>query len=99
MRVMILEDDSWLPALPKQLALSLRPTSHGVCLDSVSAALREWQQRPAELVICDWNLPAGPGTRLLEQVPRGNSSTPLVVIPGRSGRASVLAVRALKISA
>lgn len=99
MRVMILEDDSWIADLLKQIVLSLRPTSHVVCLDSVSAALREWQQRPAELVICDWNLPDGPGTRLLEQVRRDNSSTPLVVITGRSDRASVLAVRALKISA
>ena len=99
MRVMILEDDSWIADLLKQIVLSLRPGSQVVCLDSVSAALREWQQRPAELVICDWNLPDGPGTRLLEQVRRDNSSIPLMVITGRSDRASVLAVRALKINA
>ncbi|PKM27321.1 MAG: hypothetical protein CVV09_02145 [Gammaproteobacteria bacterium HGW-Gammaproteobacteria-13] len=99
MRVMILEDDSWIADLLKQIVLSLRPCSQVVCLDSVSAALREWQQRPAQMVICDWNLPDGPGTRLLEQVRRDNSSTPLVVITGRSDRASVLAVRALKINA
>lgn len=40
MRVMILEDDSWIADLLKQIVLSLRPTSHVVCLDSVSAALR-----------------------------------------------------------
>lgn len=99
MRVMILEDDSWIADLLKQIVLSLRPGSQVICLDSVSAALREWQQRPAEMVICDWNLPDGPGTRLLEQVRRDNSSTPLVVITGRSDRASVMAVRALKINA
>lgn len=99
MRVMILEDDSWIADLLKQIVLSLRPESQVVCLDSVSAALLEWQQRPADMVICDWNLPDGPGTRLLEQVRRDNSSTPLVVITGRSDRASVLAVRALKINA
>ncbi|MGG5871391.1 HDOD domain-containing protein [Pseudomonas peli] len=99
MRVMILEDDSWIADLLKQIVLSLRPASQVVCLDSVSAALREWQQRPADMVICDWNLPDGPGTLLLEQVRRDNSSTPLVVITGRSDRASVIAVRALKISA
>jgi len=99
MRIMILEDDSWIADLLKQIVLSLRPCSQVVCLDSVSAALREWQQRPAQMVICDWNLPDGPGTRLLEQVRRDNSSTPLVVITGRSDRASVLAVRALKINA
>ena len=99
MRVMILEDDSWIADLLKQIVLSLRPGSQVVCLDSVSAALREWQQRPADIVICDWNLPDGPGTQLLEQVRRDNSSTPLVVITGRSDRASVIAVRAMKISA
>jgi HD-like signal output (HDOD) protein len=99
MRVIILEDDSWIADLLKQIVLSLRPASQVVCLDSVSAALREWQQRPAEMIICDWNLPDGPGTLLLEQVRRDNSSTPLVVITGRSDRASVMAVRALKISA
>jgi HD-like signal output (HDOD) protein/ActR/RegA family two-component response regulator len=99
MRVMILEDDSWIADLLKQIVLSLRPGSQVLCLDSVSTALREWQQRPADLIICDWNLPDGPGTRLLEQVRRDNSSTPLVVITGRSDRASVLAVRALKINA
>jgi HD-like signal output (HDOD) protein/ActR/RegA family two-component response regulator len=99
MRVMVLEDDSWIADLLKQIVLSLRPDSQVVCLDSVSAALLEWQQRPADMVICDWNLPDGPGTLLLEQVRRDNSSTPLVVITGRSDRASVLAVRALKINA
>ncbi|WP_347505656.1 HDOD domain-containing protein [Pseudomonas anguilliseptica] len=99
MRIMILEDDSWIADLLKQIVLSLRPCCQVVCLENVSAALREWQQRPADMVICDWNLPDGPGTRLLEQVRRDNSSTPLVVITGRSDRASVLAVRALKISA
>ncbi|WNF46617.1 HDOD domain-containing protein [Pseudomonas sp. SG20056] len=99
MRVMILEDDGWIADLLKQIVLSLRPGSQVICLESVSAALREWQQRPADMLICDWNLPDGPGTRLLEQVRRDNGSTPLVVITGRSDRASVMAVRALKINA
>jgi len=99
MRVMILEDDSWIADLLKQIVLSLRPGSQVVCLDSVNAALCEWQQRPADMVITDWNLPDGPGTLLLEQVRRNNTRTPLVVITGRNDRASVLAVRALKINA
>lgn len=99
MRVMILEDDSWIADLLKQIVLSLRPSCQVVCLDNIGAALHEWQQRPVDMVISDWNLPDGPGTRLLEQVRRDNSSTPLVVITGRSDRASVLAVRALKINA
>ena len=99
MLVMILEDDSWIADLLKQIVLSLRPNCQVVCLDTVAAALREWQRRPADMVITDWNLPDGPGTRLLEHVRNDNSSTPLVVITGRSDRASVLEVRALKINA
>ena len=99
MRVMILEDDSWIADLLKQIVLSLRPGSQVVCLDSVSAALHDWRQQPADMIISDWNLPDGAGTQLLEQVRRDNQSTPLVVITGRTDRASVMAVRGLKISA
>ncbi|WP_339080458.1 HDOD domain-containing protein [Pseudomonas sp. TMP9] len=99
MRVIILEDDSWIADLLKQIVLSLRPSAHVICLESVSSALHEWQQCPADIVIADWNLPDGPGTRLLEQVRRDNSSIPLVMITGRSDRASVMTVKALKISA
>ena len=99
MQVMILEDDSWIADLLKQIVLSLRPNCQVVCLDTVEAALRQWQRQPADMVITDWNLPDGPGTRLLEHVRNDNSSTPLVVITGRSDRASVLEVRALKINA
>jgi HD-like signal output (HDOD) protein/ActR/RegA family two-component response regulator len=99
MRVMILEDDSWIADLLKQIVLSLRPSSQVVCLDSLSAALRDWQQHSADMIISDWNLPDGPGTQLLEQVRRDNPNTPLVVITGRTDRASVMAVRSLKISA
>jgi HD-like signal output (HDOD) protein/ActR/RegA family two-component response regulator len=99
MRIMILEDDSWIADLLKQIVLSLRPGSQVICLDNINAALHEWQQRPADLVISDWNLPDGPGTQLLEQVRRDDSNTPLVLITGRSDRASELEARKLNISA
>ena len=99
MRVIILEDDNWIADLLKHIVLSLRPSAHVICLESVSGALHEWQQCPADIVIADWNLPDGPGTRLLEQIRRDNSSIPLVMITGRSDRASVMTVKALRISA
>lgn len=99
MRVMILEDDSWIADLLKQIVLSLRPGSQVVCLDSVSAALHDWQQHPADMIISDWNLPDGPGTQLLEQVRQTDPAIPLVLVTGRADRASVMAVRALNISA
>lgn len=99
MRVMILEDDLWIADLLKQIVLSLRPGAEVSCLDQVTEALADWQQHGADLVISDWNLPDGPGTRLLERVRRDDHELPLVMITGRADRASVMQVRALGIKA
>jgi HD-like signal output (HDOD) protein/ActR/RegA family two-component response regulator len=99
MRVLILEDDAWIADLLKQIVHSLRPSAQISCAARVDVALEQWQRSPADLVICDWNLPDGPGTRLLEQIRRQNRQTPLVMITGRADRNSVLEVRPLRISA
>lgn len=99
MRVLILEDDAWIADLLKQIVHSLRPQAQISCVDRVEAALAEWQRSPIELVICDWNLPDGPGTQLLEHIRKQDSQIPLVLITGRADRASVLEVRPLRISA
>jgi len=99
MRVLILEDDAWIADLLRQIVHSLRPSAQISCVGRVDAAIGEWQRAPAELVICDWNLPDGPGTRLLEQIRKQDSQIPLVMITGRADRDSVLEVRPLRISA
>ena len=99
MRVMILEDDHWIADLLKQIVLSLRPHADIVCLGSVAEALADWQQHPSDLLISDWNLPDGEGTRLLKQVRQQNRDVPLVMITGRTDRNSVVEVRALGINA
>lgn len=99
MRVMILEDDHWIADLLKQIVLSLRPHAEIVCLGSVAEALADWQQHPSDLLISDWNLPDGEGTRLLKQVRQQNREVPLVMITGRTDRNSVVEVRALGINA
>jgi len=99
MRVMILEDDHWIADLLKQIVLSLRPHADIVCLGSVAEALADWQQHPSDLLISDWNLPDGEGTRLLKQVRQQNRDVPLVMISGRTDRNSVVEVRALGINA
>ena len=99
MRVLILEDDAWIADLLKQIVHSLRPSAQICCADRVEAALSEWQRAPADLVICDWNLPDGPGTQLLEQIRKQDSQVPLVMITGRADRNSVLEVRPLRINA
>jgi len=99
MRVMILEDDVWIADLLKQIVLSLRPGAQVACHGSLAEALSDWQSLAADLLICDWNLPDGPGTRLLERVRRDDRSIPLVMITGRADRDSVLEIRPLHISA
>ncbi len=99
MRVMILEDDPWIADLLKQIVLNLRPGAEVACLGKVADALADWQQRGADLLLVDWNLPDGQGTELLEQVRRHNREVPLVMITGRADRASVMTVRALGINA
>lgn len=99
MRVMILEDDPVIADLLKQIVLSLRPGAEVACLERLSEALRDWQQHGADLVIADWNLPDGQGTRLLEQIRQHDRQLPLLMVTGRSDRNSVLEVRPLGISA
>ncbi|MET1079831.1 MAG: response regulator [Pseudomonas sp.] len=99
MRVMILEDDPWIADLLKQIVLNLRPAAQVACLDKVADALLDWQRQGADLLIVDWNLPDGPGTRLLEQVRQQDRALPVIMVTGRSDRNSVLEVRPLGISA
>lgn len=99
MRVLILEDDHWIADLLKQIVLSLRPHAEVACLGSVAEALADWQRQPSDLLISDWNLPDGEGTRLLKQVRQQNREVPLVMITGRTDRSSVVEVRALGINA
>ena len=99
MRVMILEDDPWIADLLKQIVLSLRPGAKVACLERLSDALLDWQQHGADLVIADWNLPDGQGTRLLEQIRQHDRQLPLLMVTARTDRASVLEVRPLGISA
>ncbi|MGV8917947.1 MAG: response regulator [Pseudomonas sp.] len=99
MRVMVLDDDPWIADLLKQLVLSIRPTAQVDCFTHVAGALEAWQQHCYELVMADWSLPDASGVSLLQTIREKDLDTPLIMITGRSDRDSVLAVRALGISA
>lgn len=99
MRVMILEDDVWIADLLKQIVHSLRPGTQVICHASLGKAMSDWQSQAADLLICDWNLPDGPGTTLLERARKDDAQIPLVMVTGRADRDSVLAVRSLRINA
>lgn len=51
------------------------------------------------MVMADWNLPDASGVSLLQTIRAQDLKIPLVMITGRSDRESVLAVKALGISA
>ncbi|MDR8017672.1 HDOD domain-containing protein [Ectopseudomonas guguanensis] len=99
MRVLILEDDPWIADLLKQIVLSLRPGARVDCQGRVADAIAAWQREPAQMVIADWNLPDGNGTRLLQAVRSQDREVALVMITSRADRDSVLEVRPLGISA
>ena len=99
MRVLILEDDTWIGDLLKQIVLSLRPGARVDCQARVADAISAWQREPAQLVIADWNLPDGSGTLLLQAVRSQDREVPLVMITARADRNSVLEVRPLGINA
>lgn len=46
-----------------------------------------------DLVLCDWNLPSQPGLDLVDHVRGRGDKIPVVMITGRSDRASVIAAR------
>lgn len=99
MRVMILEDDRWMADLLKQIVHSLRPNAEVRHFSEVGPAAASYKRDGYDLVISDWNLPGESGLDLLQEIRRKDRTTPLVMVTGRTDRASVLAVKSLGASA
>lgn len=92
-RVLLVEDDVPMADL---LRLVIRTTAPGTEVDwfsdagSAQAAL---VPKRYSLVVCDWNLPGRSGLSLLPEVARLQPKPPVLMITGRSDRASVIAAR------
>lgn len=99
MQIMILEDDTWIADLLKQIVLKIRPHAEVECFTSVAAARVAWQTTPYTLLISDWNLPGESGMVLLEEIRKQGSNVPIMVVTGRGDRDSVLQVRRLRVNA
>lgn len=92
-RILLVEDDRWIADVLMQIA---ETASEGAVVDwhtDVFSAQGAFDGGHYDLVICDWNLPGLPGIEMVSHVRRTAPSLPVVMITGRSDRASVLAAR------
>jgi DNA-binding NarL/FixJ family response regulator len=98
MKVLILEDDELMADLLETVVFGLYPDAHVERAERVSVAVASWHEKPADLVIADWNLPDGSGLTLVRTVRQSSLETPVVIISGRSDRESILAAANLGIN-
>lgn len=92
-RVLLVEDDAQMADLIGLLVRTADPTAEvDHCVD-VAAAEAVFSPRRHRLVLCDWNLPGKPGIALLPTLRRQYPRVPVLMVTGRSDRASVVAAR------
>jgi HD-like signal output (HDOD) protein/ActR/RegA family two-component response regulator len=92
-RVLLVEDDAQMADLLSLLVRTADPaTEVDHCADVGSAEALFSPQRH-RLVLCDWNLPGKPGIALLPVLRRQPPRVPVLMVTGRSDRASVIAAR------
>lgn len=92
-RVLVVEDDRWIADVLVQLVESASPGAQVDWQTEVPGALGAFEAGTFDLVLCDWNLPGQPGLELVDHVRARADKTPIVMITGRSDRASVIAAR------
>lgn len=92
-RVLLVEDDAQMAELLGLLVRSADPAADvDHCVDVAGAEALFSPQRH-RLVLCDWNLPGKPGIALLPVLRRQLPRVPVLMVTGRSDRASVIAAR------
>ncbi|MFD1008542.1 response regulator [Oceanisphaera ostreae] len=90
MDILLLEDDSLVAEL---IGLVLSGTITGAKVrytTLVSQAKVAWNTQPAQLVICDRNLPDGSGLDLVKLIRSEDKTTPIVMISAHSDREAVI---------
>lgn len=92
-RVMLIEDDAPMADLLRLLVRTAVPGTEVEWFSDVDAAQASLQPHRYRLVICDWNLPGRSGLSLLPAIAKLVPKPPVLMITGRSDRASVMAAR------
>lgn len=98
-QVLLVEDDPQMADLLKLLIEAAAPGTQVDWVSDVDSAERSASSRLFDLVLCDWNLPGRAGIALASYMRKRGSKTPIVMITGRSDRASVLAARSQGVDA
>ena len=97
--ILVLEDDVWIQELIQTLLESIYPQARVVMVGYLEQAQEYWHSLQPALVIVDWNLPDGFGTRLIRDIRRTDGTTPILMLTGRSDRESVTRAAKLGIQA
>lgn len=93
-QVLLVEDDEQMAGLLSLLVETAAPgTRVERCVDVADAEARFSPQRH-RLVLCDWNLPGRPGIALVPTIRAAQPRVPVLMITGRTDRASVVTARA-----
>ncbi|MCK7592422.1 response regulator [Pseudomarimonas salicorniae] len=93
-RVLLVEDDDQMASLISLLVETASPgTTVERCVDVADAESRFSPKRHC-LVLCDWNLPGRPGIALLPTIRAAQPRVPVLMVTGRTDRASVVTARA-----
>ncbi|TVP53784.1 MAG: response regulator [Halomonadaceae bacterium] len=88
--ILVLENDVRTQNLIKMLLESLYPGARLMILDQVERAEAHCGAYQQALVIVNWDLPGADSTRLIRSIRKTDSTTPIMMLTGRSDRNSVL---------
>lgn len=92
-RVLLVEDDRWIADVLEQIVQAAAPDTQVDWFAEVFPAQLAFDGGHYDLLICDWNLPGQPGIDLVDHVRERAPKLPVVMVTGRSDRASVLAAK------
>lgn len=91
--VLLVEDDDSMADLLTLLIRTAAPEAEVDRCSDVQSGLHSFSPRRHRLLVCDWNLPGKPGIALVHHIRQQPARIPVLMITGRSDRASVVAAR------
>lgn len=94
LRVLVVEDDEQMASLLELVVQMAAPGAEVERCADVRDAEERFSPSRHGLVICDWNLPGRPGIALLRTVRAVEPRVPVLMVTGRTDRASVITARA-----
>ncbi|HEY7884780.1 MAG TPA: HDOD domain-containing protein [Cellvibrionaceae bacterium] len=91
MQVLMIEDDIVMQELLTMLVHSQNPSVYIHIAETVDAGLKIWREKVIDLILCDWHLPGQEtGLELVKIVRDQNTQVPIIMITGKSDRATVV---------